>query len=333
MQTVGRCLSSVLCASLTLSLLLATAEQAAAKTTFVHEHRRGKIRIFYNSEGEHAVDPTDANRNGLLDQVEDLATQTTAAYLLFVDALGFPDPFQTERYRGAAFLDIHLLSKTVLGSNGVAYDELQRYRRPQDPKNTTSLCFNVATSVHPAVNLTPAHEFFHVIQNSITHFKNGWYTEGTARWSERALGVGGIGPVGYQGCWPLAEKDQTALFYMRYEAAERFWNPLALAVDPQGIIPEDRVAPELRQLTYCNGAKVFKDFRLHGWQLIRDLLVELGRVEQAAFRELGYAAWSEANQLSPSNNGYIYRAAADVARRHGLTWPESAVPHSEPTPR
>ena len=252
--------------------------------------------------------------------MEDLATQTTAACKLFVDVLGFPDPFQTERYRGAAFLDIHLLAKKTLGSNGVTYDELQHFHRPQDPKDTTSLCFNVATSVHPAENLTPAHEFFHVIQNSVTHFKNGWCTEGTARWSERALGVGGIGPVRYQGPWPLAEKDQAALFTMRYEAAEQFWNPLALAIDPQGLVPEDRVAPELRELTYCNGAKVLKDFRLHGWKLVRDLLVELGRVEHVAYRDLGYADWSEANQNSPGNDRYIYEAVAEVSRRHGVRW-------------
>lgn len=333
-KPIARCrLLGISCASLALGLLLVAGARAAAKTTFAHEYRRGNIRIFYNTEGEHAVKPTDANQNGVPDQVEDLATQTTAAYLLFVDTLEFPNPFKSERYRDVPFLDIHLLAKAKLGSNGVAYDELQRFARAQDPANATSLCFNVATSVDPAQNMTPAHEFFHIIQNGATHFKNTWYTEGTARWSEQALGLDGIGRVRYSGPWPLAEKDRIALFAMRYEAAERFWNPLALAVDAQGMIPEDRVAPALRELTYCNGEKVLKGFRLHGWKLMRDLLIELGRVEPTAYRDLGYTAWTEANQRSPQNNAYIYRAAAEIARQHGLAWPEPAATHSEPPER
>jgi hypothetical protein len=304
-----------------LVFLVLAADLSAAKTTFAHEYRRGRIRIFYDSEGLHAVDQTDVNRNGVPDRIEDLATQTWAAYTLFVDTLGFPDPFQTERFRGAAFLDIHLRDKSVLGHNGVAYDELQRFHRKQDPRNTTSLCFNVATSVDPSTSGTPAHELFHLIQSSVSHFKNDWYTEGTARWSERALGTGGIGPVRHHGPWPLPDEAREALFALSYEASERFWNPLAVLDDPRGTIPEDLVKPELRQLTYCSGAKVLKDLRLTGWELIREVLLELGKQDPVAFRELGYRNWSEANQSSPRNHRYIYEAVAEVVRRRGHPWP------------
>ena len=60
------------------------------------------------------------------DQAEDILTQVMAAHLLFVDVLGFPDPFQTERFRSARFLDITIRSKSVLKCNGLPYDELQR---------------------------------------------------------------------------------------------------------------------------------------------------------------------------------------------------------------
>jgi len=252
-----------------LAVALALGAWQANAAGFPHEHRLGKIRVFFNTTGTNAVDAADVNHNGVPDQVEDVATQTRAAYVLFVETLGFPDPFKTERYRSAAFLDIHLLHKSILRSNGVTYDELQHFRRPSDPPNTPTLCFNVATSVKPASNLTPAHEFFHVIQNSITYFKNRWFTEGMARWSERALGLGGLGKVSYQGPWPPPEEKLIALFKMAYESSEHFWNGLAAKDDREGEIPEGLVSAELKQLTYANGAKVLQDFRLNGWRLTR----------------------------------------------------------------
>jgi len=268
---------------------------------FAHEYRLGRIRVFYDTTGTNAVDVAN---------VEDIAKQTRAAYLLLVETLGFPDPFKTERFRSASFLDIQLFHKSILRFNGVAFDELQRFKRPGDPTNTLSLCFNVATSVKAPSNLTPAHEFFHIIQYSISYFKNAWYTEGMARWSEKALGIGGLGKVGPKAALP-------ALFKMSYDASEKFWNPLAASDDAAGTIPEHLVSAELKQLTYSTGAKVLQDFKLTGWQFMRDVLLELHKMDAIAFRELGYDRWSEANQNSEKNNPYIFRAVTDVceARR------------------
>jgi hypothetical protein len=280
-----------------LALLVIACPVYAAK--FAHEYRLGRIRIFYDTIGTNAVDTAN---------VEDIAKQTSAAYSLFVETLGFPDPFKTERFRGASFLDIHLLHKSILRFNGVACDELQRFKRPGDPTNTLSLCFNVATSVKASANLTPAHEFFHLIQYSTTYFKNAWYTEGMARWSEKALGAGDLGKTGPKAAPP-------ALFKMSYDAAEKFWNPLAAEDDAAGTIPEHLVSAELKQLTYSTGARVLQGFKLTGWRLMRDVLVELDKADDVAFRELGYDRWSEQNQNSQKNNPHILRAVAKVARR------------------
>ncbi|MCX7886186.1 MAG: hypothetical protein N3B01_02870 [Verrucomicrobiae bacterium] len=305
------------------AFLLAVALWAVALPSeadrFAHEYRVGRIRIFYDTVGTNAVDIADRNANGVPDQVEDIAKQTQAAYTLFVEALGFPGPFQTERYRGAAFLDIHLLNKSRLGSNGVTYDELQHFHRPSDPPNTRSLCFNVATSVKAPVNLTPAHEFFHVLQNSLTYFKNRWFTEGMARWSGRALGAGGLGKIAAGNPWPVPPEKQPALFQMTYDAAEQFWNPLAARDDPVGAIPEARVPPELKTLTYSNRKKVLEDFRLTGWELMREILSELEKADDIAFRQLGYDRWSEENQKSERNNPFILEAVSKVVARRQAT--------------
>ena len=126
-----------------------------AQESLSQVHQTGDIRIHYHLSGEHAVDPADANGNGVPDQVEDVMTQVLAARLVFVEVLGFPEPMKTERFRTASFIDIHLRSKDVLQMNGVAYDELQRYQKPGDPEGTLSIGFSVATSVKAPGNLTP----------------------------------------------------------------------------------------------------------------------------------------------------------------------------------
>lgn len=290
--------------------LVAAAEPAA------EVHQRGRIRVFYHTDGRHAVDPADANRNGLPDQVEDAMTQIEAAQALFIEVLGFPDPFQSERFREARFLDVHFLERDRVRGNGVAFDELQRFRRPQDPPDTPSLCFNLATLVQASKNLSPAHEYFHLIQYGATRFKNRWYLEGLARWSERGLGLGGLGPARASGPWPLPAEKRAALSAMAYEAAEALWNPLAAACDAEGRIPDTAASRALKARHYSDGTPVLKDLRLVGWRFVRELLGELGRADAMAFREQGYDRWSEKYQSSPQNDAYLLRAVMMVLERH-----------------
>jgi hypothetical protein len=301
------------------ALLLAPASAAEGPDLHgpaVHLHQSGKIRVFYCTEGQHAVAPTDVNYNGIPDQVEDVLTQTLAAQMMFVEVLSFPDPFSTERFNTASFLDIHLRHKDVLKKNGVAYDEMQSFKRTRDPEGTLSLCFSVATCVHPSRELTPVHEFFHIIQNSITFFKNRWYTEGTARWSERALGLGGLGPVRLTGAWPPTDERAAQVFTMAYEAGEQFWYPLLAKVDGRGALPDSPSMERLMAMTYVDGTRVLKDRQLKGWRFIRDVLMALGEADDIAFSELGYDRWSEENQKSPRNDAYILRTVMAVARRY-----------------
>jgi hypothetical protein len=275
-------------------------------------HQSGPIRVFYYTAGQHAVDLTDRNTNGIPDQVEDVLTQTLAAQTLFVDVLGFPDPFKTEQFRAARFLDIHFRHKDLLKNNGVAYDELQRYKRPGDAPGTLSLCFNVATSVKPASSLTPAHEYFHLIEYGLTRFKRRWLTEGMARWSEGALGAGGLGRVREPVSLPLAPEKRAALVAMSYEASEHFWNPLASRTDPSGLLPHGPQFQELQAMTYVDGTQVLKDDRLSGWRFMRAVLLELEKADQQAYARLGYTEWSEVNQNSPKNDPFILEAVMRV---------------------
>ncbi len=276
-------------------------------------HQVDDIRIFYETSGQHAVDVADVNANGVPDQVEDVMTQVRAARRMFVEVLGFPEPLQTKRFSEARFIDIHFRHKDVLKMNGVAYDELQRFNKPGDPPGTRSIAFTVAASVKAPANLTPAHEFFHLIQYGTTYFKNRWFLEGTARWSERALGAGGLGNARVLSQWPLSDEQKKAVTAMAYEAADHLWNPLAARIDKTGVIPDSAALKQLQAMTYTDGTLVVKDLRLTGWALIRDVIVELGKIDDQAFRELGYERWSEENQRSPGNDAYLFRAIEKIA--------------------
>lgn len=283
-------------------------------------HQVGRLRIFYALEGRHAVDPTDANGNGTPDQVEDIATQTLAARELWVEVLGFPDPFASERYREAAFLDVHLRDRDSLRANGVAYDELQSYRKPGDPPGTRSLGFSVATSVKASENLTTAHEYFHLIQNGATFFKNRWFTEGTARWSEAGLGAGAVSRGLKAATWPPA--SPLKLDDLAYETAGLYWEPLLLRVDTKRRLPE--LPASLKERRYVNGQPVLRDPDLAGWAFVRDLLAELGHADDLAFQARALTRWSEDEQKSPANTPFLEDAARAVARRHGLATPAPA---------
>ena len=313
-QVLSRILGAACCALLLVPA--ADAEEPGLHESTVHLHQSGKIRVFYCTEGYHAVEPADVNHNGIPDQVEDVLTQTLAAQMLFVDVLSFPDPLTTERFHTASYLDIQLRHKDALKKNGVAYDEMQSFKRPRDPEGTLSLCFNVSTSVQPSREFTPVHEFFHIIQNSITFFKNRWYTEGTARWSERALGLGGLGPMRLAGAWPMPDDKMNQIFTMAYEAADQFWNPLLARTDGSGALPDSPDMERLMAMTYVDGTKVLKDRQLKGWRFVRDVLMALGEADDIAFSELGYDRWSEENQRSSRNDAYILRTVMAVARRY-----------------
>ena len=299
---------------------LAYAADAGAEISVLQE---GRIRAVYRTEGRDAVRPDDINTNGVPDQVEDVLAQTVAARLLFVEVLGFPDPLQTERFRTAATLDIWFKGAGPGVRNGTAFDELQRTRGvPGDPTGALCIAFNVLTTLDPKKNVTPAHEFFHLIQYSVTYFKNRWYTEGTARWSEYGLLDGALGPADPLAAWPLPSDGTAALFARSYDAAQTFWNPLATRFDPEAPFPDGPALQKLQAMTYTDGTPVMKDMKLRGWRFVRDVLLELGEEDDVAYREQGYARWSEVNQFSPRNDAYILRAVERVAARQGGVRPQ-----------
>ena len=287
-------------------------------------HQSGKFRVIYYTEGKHAVSLEDNNRNRIPDQAEDSLTQTMAAYYLFVETLGFPDPFQSPFFHQAKFLDVVMCSQEAAvaegglgGKKGLAFDQPLSFHVPSDPDDTLSIGFRVASSVNAAADQTPAREFFHLIQYGVTSFKNTWFTEGTARWAEYGLSKEDPDEsVPDLAMWPLSNEQTTALFAMDKQAAKTFWNPLAAKMNNKGVIPFTPALYKIMPLVYANDKPVFGSMRFPGWMFIRDVLMELGRVDDLAFQELGYQEWTEENQSSAKNNKYIMEAVNTVVTRY-----------------
>jgi len=313
------------------------AQWGKIRRELTHFHQLEHIRVFYDTEGEHAIVQTDVDKNGVPDQVEDVAKQTWAAHKLFVDTLGFPNPLNSERYSAASYIDINLLSKKTVRGTYVSYDELQKFSRDIDdpqlnpdtgsldepdsavPEKVSSLTFDISTSVDPNLSSSPTRAYFILIQNGATYFKNPWLSYGTSRWSNYVVAKGDIGELDYspKSKFPQSQKNLERLFAMGTQSEQMIWNPIAKLDDQKGEIPKEKVAKEIQKMTYANGNPIIVDYKLTGAEIIRDVLIELGKMDDRVFKEQKYKSWKESNQRSEKNSPYIYEAIMNVARDRG----------------
>jgi len=304
----------------TVGLLFVQCNFAQERTPLTEHFVAGKVRVFYAVEGLAAVPPADANANDVPDHVEDVAKQVWATHVLFCDVLEFPDPFKSERFPGLTCLELRIWDRSEIGGgNGVAFESAQRARDiPEGGRDDRALVMSIGKHVDARKNITPAHEFFHLIQYSTTYFKNSWYLEGMARWSEHALGGDGVGDAKYQarGPWPQVPNNLSQLFTMSYDAEHLLWNPIAVRSDRRGLIPRQKVPQPLQNLRYSDGSQVLNDYVLNAPALMKDILLELAKQDDIAYEALGYREWSEENQRSSKNNPHIYQGIMDALRRH-----------------
>ena len=202
---------------------------------------REEFRIHYTFCGANALpaaDQLDRDHDGVPDKIQNIALQLVTARRCYVEVLGLRHPFESPRYKGRVnFIDVNVWS---LGDkNGSAGDAVVNYHRPSDPPEGVEVVTIDLDAKLPPRNLSPAHELFHVFQNGYSQFKNAWYYEGMARWSEDLLREG----LAAAGTLPANTIELEDLLKLSYDAS-RFWQALARATDPAGKV---RVPPELRR--------------------------------------------------------------------------------------
>jgi hypothetical protein len=285
------------------------------------------FRIKYYVVGEHAVPAADTNKNGIPDFVEDLARQLRVAHHVFCEISGFHSPLASAHYPGLAYVDVCVYNRSKMNNvNGRAFDAAQSAKDPGNPA-ARSVVIHIAADIDVKKNLTPAHEYFHQIQNGISRFKNSWYYEGMARWSEDSLGIRKMEAPNKTDLAAVMEDSagQDTLFAMTYKAAQKLWIPLGNLCSNASIVLPDN-DPILDQ-TYSDGTPVMQDRIFTGARMMREILAGFAAVEDAPFSLYQYGAWSGAARRDPRNNPYmvevIRKSAANVC-------PQSNLQHALP---
>ena len=272
-----------------------SSEVAADKLFF---YRFGVFHIAYSLQGEDAVAPDDMNTNGIPDQVENIAVQLMAAREVFHDVLGFPDPLSSEHYSQTEGVIVWLRSRSRMrGNRGLAFSVAS----PSRHFSGKWLKLQISTDINPRRNPTPAHEYFHLIQYSQANFKNAWYLEGMARWSEDLVQR-----------VPVARKKNDLspekIWESKYRANDMLWRPLAETCGRRaGISPE-----LLQKYHYVDGSPVFHDAWVSGPQVMVDILFCLKRKEKEAAASEDLEVWRKKQQRNPANNPLIFDCVRDV---------------------
>ena len=270
-----------------------------------------EFRLFYTLAGTDALpekNRVDSDLNGTPDFIESIAQQLQVASALFTQVFGFTPPLESARYKNRVqSIDIHFLAKESKGSAGDGVIEFRYpilYNRP-----TTVLVMNLAVDLREK-SLTPSHELFHLYQNGYSMFKNRWYTEGMARWSEYAFREG----TGSRNVLPTTNKGLELLLSQTY-AAKTFWRRLAYLLDTNNGVFE---MATINQQAIQGQDLLIQDNRIYGFEFIRYLLEALDSTDEHAALAYGVAPheWDESLQHSPSNDKYILCAIHHTISEH-----------------
>lgn len=284
---------SIVLGMLWLTLLPST--RALALETQVYE--QGVFRLVYTVQGEDCVVLDDENANGIPDQVENVGIQLAAAREVLHSFLDFPDPLHSERYAHVEGVIVWLRSREKMkGNHGLAFSVASRSRH--FPGKWLKL--QISTDTDPRRNPSPAHEYFHLVQYGQSNFKNSWYLEGMARWSEDLVKR-----------VPVVKKQSLpgeALWDAKYRASDMLWQPLAGMCGKKTALPQAVLA----KYRYSDGSPVFHDAWISGPQVMRDVLFCLHRKEKEAAASFDLEEWRKKEQRNPANNPLIFACVQEV---------------------
>lgn len=278
---------------------------------------QGSFIIRFMREGENAVPPFDSNNNGCPDSIENIALQLVAAQHIFCDIAGYPNPLGSTFYPDAQKVYVLVASKKKLGgANGLAFDSVSHYpdlRSTKTPRpKIGGLAIRISKDTDPIKGRIPMHEYFHLIQNSMNHFKNAWYYEGMASWAQMMA-------------YPFPHKSNTKftpeeamarlmndpkyknhLITESYSTVKTLWNPLSTMCPEASLsLPEDDL---FLGVTYLDGSPIVKKTALNGILLMRRVLERLGESDSAPFTLYNYQKWDAKTRRLGTNNSYIIDA-------------------------
>lgn len=267
------------------------------------EHRKDEFIVQYANEGKHVLEADTASADdGVPDVVADAVTQLVALREM-LSLLGFRLPLDSPRYREQGASHVLLRFRNLQRLNGRAFDEVRRL-----PTGECVLIIEV-TSRYRSGNLTPAHEYFHQVQNGYTPFKRPWFYEGSARWSETILGKSVVAPQAP----PEEDSDLQALWSRSYSAVS-VWYGLIRLCDRQPSVID--VPDHLRAYRYRDGRPVLLDLQVPGHGYIRQVLESLETLGDQVTREQGLIRhrWPEKAQRDHRHDAAIWNTVRTTGK-------------------
>ncbi len=292
--------------SMMLSMMLTSTADAAV-------YQQGIVYVIYETEGDTAVkNNADVNANGVPDVVEDIATQLNATRELFHDVFKYPDPFDSERFKNVHSIEVDIDAKSNMKVNGLAYSGVRKQSK-HDPKER-ALRVKLANTVDPRKNSTPAHEYFHLIQYGATYFRNGWFLEGMARWSQDSVSKQKKYPDGKDMSWRLTNKlTESQIFQGKYNVAGILWYPLAVSMKDKAKVPKRL----MKKYKYVDGSDVFHDDIVYGANVMREVMNLMKTKEAEAAEAFGGAQkWNKSGHRAAQNNKIILDCVKEIYETH-----------------
>ena len=146
----------------------------------------GHFRVHYDTEGRHAVPPTDEDGNDIPDYIDLAATVLDSTWILEVEQLGYKPPPSDNGRGGGDEYDIYIVELSgsyygfthpdALAATTSSYIRIDNNFTDQRYQKTRGL---------DALRVTIAHEFHHAIQ--FGYYAPGagnWWQESTSTWME-----------------------------------------------------------------------------------------------------------------------------------------------------
>lgn len=262
---------------------------------YQQSYQSDELFIFYDLTGENAIaDQTDKNNNAIPDIIEDTMLQLITMRDV-LDGLGFKHPFEQYRYERAGVERINVGIRNLNG-NGIAFDP--PHRDTSVPEQPCVLLIGLSNELTTG-NLTPAHELFHLYQYGYSVFKNRWYLEGVARWSEGLLGERSYVAAEL----PTTPKQQASLLSESYDTIS-FWMGFLNTLSPS-TLGERNYSEELLAQRYVGGEHVIHDSAsTHGAAAMINVLESFDKLDRQISQELDRKpkSWSNDERSNTENN-------------------------------
>ena len=147
----------------------------------------GRFRVHYDTEGRHAVSPTDDDANGIPDYIDLTMAVLDSVWILEIDQLGYNPPPSDKGLGGGDEYDAYVIELDG-GYYGFAYPEsvgaLTTSSYLEIDNNFTDPGYKQTRGLD-ALRVTIAHEFHHAIQfGYYAGFDGSWWQESTSTWME-----------------------------------------------------------------------------------------------------------------------------------------------------